>query len=363
MPKNSSCWLCFDYPYTMKLTYPHDLKLLEVLYDEFVLTPEKDKTIQVVNNYLSAEGKNKDISNWILNVQRIMQEIVSPKYELTYYVMNSQTEANIVYEAESKKYGSIIVKFSPSYFFFHKEYTYYSLADSKIMADLIDFDSDYNFLVIKSLKPGIRVKFDTENIKLRKFYDYIDEHMIPASALRGDKTIPTIMQEFEEYVIAADKFTFEYDFRKAMEKKARKVYNTYFGDSPQFFLHRDLHRRNILVDGDTIRAIDPRGAIGPKEFEYVIQFVIEIREKQEYTLELFDVMLNYFCKYVDKEKLLAALFFFFVYKMNDYVFQKKDNYALASWLKKSIETIFFDNGDELINTDVMPKQLRWLQND
>lgn len=351
MPEDSKPYFCFDYPYTMKVTYSHDIPLLETLYEKIIQNPDREKALQVINKYLSASSQNGNVAKWILNVQNIMHEEVAPLYGITSYSMNFQTEANIVYEAQSKPYGSIIVKFTPSYFFFHKEYTYYQLASKDTMAEMLGYDENYHMLALKTVKPGLQVRFNRENRALRSFFDSVNANLIPAEKLHGDTTLPNILSEFEEYVESASKRTFSYRTRKILEKKCRKVYHEYFDGEPLFYLHRDLHKRNLLKSGDRIRAIDPRGAVGPREFEYVIQLVIEIRDDQAHTEERFWEMFDYFKEYVNEEKYLAALFFFFVYKANDYCFQKEDNNKLAQWCLDTVRSIFFDNDDRGMNDE------------
>lgn len=354
MPEDSNGYYCFDYPYTMKLTYSHDLKLLEVMYEDIVIQPQKQKTIQTVNSYLSSDG-TQGIGKWIDSVQIYMMEMAQ-KYSVTSYRMNSQTEANIVYEAESQTHGNIVFKFTPSKYHFHKEYTYYKYAYKGVMAELIGFDQDYNALVMKKVKPGLQVKFCTEDEVLRRFYDSIAGHLIPIGNIpeRERADLPTITDEFEEYVRAADHFTFEYSFRKSMEDKARQVWDIYFADAPKFFLHRDLHRRNILVADDAYVAIDPRGAIGPMEFEFTIPFIIELREEPEKAVDRYEEMLTYFTKYCNRERLAAAMFIFWIYKMDDYVFQKQDNYKLSKWCIATVKKLYFENEQDAYRQDVLP---------
>ncbi len=349
MPADAKGYFCFDYPYTMKVTYSHDIPLLEALYEKIIRGPEKEKALQVINKYLSASSQNGNVAQWIRNVQNIMHEEVAPLYGITSYSMNFQTEANIVYEAQSSAYGSIIVKFTPSEFFFHKEYTYYRLAAKDTMAEMLGYDESYHMLVLKTVKPGLQVRFDPENSALRSFFDSVNDALIPEAALCGDTALPNVLSEFEEYVDSASRRTFSYQTRKILEDKCRRVYHAYFDGAPLFYLHRDLHKRNLLKDGDSIRAIDPRGAVGPREFEYVIQPVIEIRDDQAHTEERFWEMFDYFRKYVDGERYLAALFFFFVYKTNDYCFQKEDNNRLARWCLDTVRSIFFGGDGRRMN--------------
>lgn len=350
MPLRANAYYCFDYPYTMKLTYPHDLKLLKVLYDELIHEPEEESTLQVVNKYLSADGTN-GIEQWITKVKSLMKEMTN-RYALTSYELNCQTEANIVYEAHSNKYGDIIFKFTPSDFHFHKEYTYYSLSAKGIMAELVDTDADNCMLVIRTIKPGFQVRFDVANEQLQLFFDNVNSNMISEDRLNGDNQVPNVMSEFDLYVSCAGKFTWEYELRKYLEQKAYRVWEKYFKNAPKFYLHRDMHRRNLLRDGEHIVAIDPRGSIGPRAFEYVIQFIIELREyAPNLNKDLYNQMFSYFTKYVSAEELNAALFIFWVYKMNDYVFQKNDNYFLASWCKQCILELYYEGKSPLISND------------
>lgn len=357
MPNDSKPMFCMDYPFTTKLTHPHDLKVLKVLYDELIVKPKENETLHVVNKYLSADG-TIGIGQWIVRVQQSIEEFVN-RYQLTSYSINTQTEANIVYEAHSSIYGDIIIKFTPSDFFFHKEVTYYNHASKDVMAELIGEHPEYNAIVIKTIKPGFQVRFDMENPMLREFYDKIDATLIPVEELNGDSIVPTIEREFEEYVEAAGKYTYDFEFRHVMEEKARKVWGVYFKDAPRYYIHRDLHKRNLLNAGDKILAIDPRGTIGPKEFEYVIQFVIELRDHpQAPKKDLYEQMFEYYSKYVEKDRLRAALFIFWVYKMNDYVFQKNDNFQLCNWCKQCILNIYFDGVKNPTDENILPQGLK-----
>lgn len=356
MPNDSKPFFCMDYPYTMKLTHPHDLKPLIALYDEIVMEPEKNETYQTVNNFLSAGGKS-DVVKWISNVQRYIIEFAS-RYRLTSYAINSQTEENIVFEANSEIHGDVIIKFTPSAGNFHKEYVYYSLAKKENMAELIDADPDYCALVLKMVKPGFQVSINPDNPHITNFFTNISNSMIPIAALNNDSSVPNVLDEFFLFQESANRFTFEYEFRKSMERKALLVWDSYFKNSPKFYLHRDLHQRNLLMSENGIRAIDPRGAIGPKAFEFVIQFVIELRDSSgDFDINRFNRLFSFFSKFINKDELRAALFIFLVYKMNDYVFQKNDGFKLATWCKTAILTLFFRDNEDPIDNRVMPTSL------
>lgn len=354
MPLDCKAYYCFDYPYTMKLTHPHDLKLMKLLYDDIVVNPDKNRTLQTVNKYLSASGDN-NIEEWINKVQEHVKELAQ-KYGVVSYFINNQTEANIVYEGTSTIYGDIIIKFAPNRFFFRKEMLYYKYACTGTMAELIGYDEDYHAIVIKTVRPGIQVKFNIENNELITFFHKVNDSLVPIEKVEEADELPTVMDEFDEYVAYAEKYTYEFEFRKVMEKKAYIVWDKYFENAPKYFLHRDLHKRNLLKSKEGILAIDPRGAIGPRAFEYVIQFIIELREQTEsFDYNKYNQMFNLFSQYVGKTELKAALFIFWVYKMNDYVFQKNDNNKLACWCKHCIINLYFKDVHNYLDDNVVPR--------
>ncbi len=360
LSKNDDTFILKEFPYQMEVNSEGELEKFRELYENTVVKPQNERTLGIVNYYLSADG-TKGVGEWINSVQNTISEFAE-KYELTSYFINSQTEGNIVYEACSKKYGDIIIKFTPFDRRFHKEWVYYHYAKPGIMADVIDYDIEKKVLVLKMIKPGFQVKLDPENEVLRRFFDFVDGNMITEEELCGDTTVPTVMGEFDDYSKAAENSGYETDFRKSMEKKARLVWEKYFEHAPKYYLHRDLHKRNILSYNDGVIAIDPMGVLGPRAFEYVIQFIIELREfPDDLNIELYDIMMSYFTKYVSYEELSAALFVFWVFKMNDYCFQKSDGFKLAGWCKKCIEKIYFDGVQNPSDETAMPKGLKKVQ--
>lgn len=344
------------FPHQGELLTEKELADFGTLYEETVVKPQNERTLGIVNYYLSADG-TEGIGEWIGSVQRTMEKLAET-YELTSYFINSQTEGNIVYEACSKKFGDIIIKFTPSNWRFHKEWVYYHYADPGIMAPMLDYDTGMNMMVLKMIKPGFQVKFDPKNEVLRKFFDFVDAHRIPEEKIEEEKPVPTIMGEFDDYSKAARNSGYEDKFRFSMEKKARLIWERYFEHAQKFYLHRDLHKRNILCWDKGFIAIDPMGVLGPWAFEFAIPFIIELREFPDgLNKELYETMMDYFSRYVDREELLAAMFVFWIFKLNDYCFQKNDGFKLAGWCKKCMETIYFEGVEDPAADDALPQGL------
>lgn len=344
MPKDSKPYYCFDYPYTMKLTYARDLKIAELLYNDIIEKPRREKTMQKMNMWLSS-FKSEGIENiyeWSGKIQEMM-DILAQRWEITNYTLNPQAFATCVYEAYSKKYGPVIVKFHSPTGRFHAELSYYKNAKGGFMADLMDYDEEYRALLIRKILPGNQVKYNADNPDFYSFYKNVSEHFIDVpDDIEG---LPTIMSEFNMNVDNASNYTYEHDFRQRLEKMAYNIYDKYFADSKQYFLHRDLHRRNLMQSPNGIVAIDPLGCIGPKEFEYCIEVIIETRQSKD-PITCYQQLFALFSNFVEPERLAAALFFIYVHKMDEYVFVKHDHYKMASWALNMIKKLYFTE-DEL----------------
>lgn len=356
MPKDSKPYYCFDYPYTMKLTYARDLKIVELLYNDIIEKPRRDKTMHKMNMWLSSfksEGVEK-IYEWSGQIPAMMEEL-SQRWEIMNYSLNPQAFATCVYEAYSRKYGSVVVKFHSPTGRFQPELAYYKNAKGGFMADLLDYDKDYRAMLIRKILPGSQVKYHVENPDFYAFYKKVSDNFLDVP--EGLSGLPTIMSEFNMNVENASNYTYEHDFRQRLEKMAYDIYDKYFADSKQYFLHRDLHRRNLMQSVNGIVAIDPLGCVGPKEFEYTIEVIIETRQSKD-PIKCYKQLFSLFSQFVDPERLAAALFFIYVHKMDEYVFVKHDHYEMASWALDMIKKLYFTKeelpyGKEEEHLDIM----------
>lgn len=349
MPTGSKGYYCFDYPNTMKITYPIDIKIAEILYDELNKT-EREMTMYNVSRWQGSFASVEEVDQWLTDIPKFI-EVLTAKWEIDHYNVNPYTCTSYVLEAYSRKYGNVILKIHAPFGRFLPEVAYYQCASGiSHMTKLIDYDCDYKAMLIKTLVPGMQMKFDPEDCRLRELYDDFDEHMIPADTVRELCGIPSIMDEFLNNSRLAGKFSFMFEFRKKMEHVALRVWKGYFQDAPKYFLNRDLHRRNILSNYDQIMAIDPLGIIGPREFEYTIAMIVEGKADKKKSEEIYWNMFHYFEKYTSPQKLYAATFFTWVHKMNEYVFAKHDGFKEAQWAIDMIKTIFL-NGKECKEAD------------
>ena len=339
LPQSAKGYYCFDYPYTMKITYSTDVKIAMLLYDSLIRKPKQDVIKHNVTMWLSSFG-TEGIAQWVADVPDQMSELAD-KWRLTNWVMNPKTFATCVFEAESEKYGSVIVKFHAPSGRYRQELAYYKACRNRRMATLLGNDDGFRALLIKKIVPGMQVPFDSGNADLRSFFWEVDRSFIPAEELPAHVGFDDILSDFENNVQKSSRFNFAFEKKQRLEDAAREVWKSYFADSPKYYLHRDLQRRNLLRGRDGIYAIDPLGIIGPKEFEFTIAFVIEEKAHPEAFLEVHREMMEYFSQYCDRKRLLAALFVTWVHKMDEYVFAKNDDQKLATWSLGVIEKVFY----------------------
>ena len=358
LPKSANGYFCFDYPYTMKITYSTDVKIAKMLYDDLILKPKQDKIRQGVISWLSSFCKD-GVSEWYAKIPEYMADLAN-KYQITSWITNPKTFATCVFEAESRLYGSVILKFHAPSGRYDYELAYYKLATNGRMATLIDYNDDYRALLIKKIVPGMAVKFDGNDPELKAFYMDVSNNLISVDSISDDLKVKNIIEDFEINASTSDKYKFD-SKKTLLDDAVRCVWNNYFADSPMFYLHRDLQRRNILRGVNGIYAIDALGIIGPKEFEFTLSFIIEARECPDRINELHNEMLEYFSKYCDRKRLLAALFITWVHKMDEYVFSKNDDQKLARWCLGAITKIFYDGDNSLLESGkepAVPEMLR-----
>ena len=339
LPKTAKGYYCFDYPHTMKITYASDIKIAKFLYDDVILRPKQERIRENIVSWLSSFGSS-GVPEWYSSISEYMADLAN-KYQITSWTLNPKTFATCVFEAESRIHGSVILKFHAPSGRYEYELAYYKLSRNGRMATLIDYNDDYRALLIKKIVPGMMVRFDASNPELRLFYDDVAKSFIPESDLPSGLRVKDIKEDFEINATNSDRYNFHNEVKKVLDNTVRYVWSEFFESSPRFFLHRDIQRRNILQGLDRIFAIDALGIIGPKEFEFTLAFIIESRAKPDCYRELHAEMFEYFSKYCDRKRLLAALFITWVHKMDEYVFSKNDNCRLAEWCLMAITNLFY----------------------
>lgn len=342
MPEKATGFYCFDYPYTMKITYAFDIKVANLFYKEIIASPRRERTRIKMNQRLLSFGQ-QHVTEWLLEVGHIMEELVN-RWELGDYSINPQAQTSCVFEAKSQKYGAVIVKIHSPKGNYDAELEYYRKSKFPEMTPLLDYDDDYRALLLKKIIPGNQVKFDYADPDLRKLYDDVNQYWISLEDIDIDyKKIPTVFDHLETNVRIARDNNYQKAYRSRLVDISYIFWKQLFENADQYFLHRDLHKRNILRGSHGVNVIDPLGIIGPKEFEFTIPFIVELRSMSGLSArDKYLKMLDYFSVYCDRNRLEAAVFFTWVYKIEEYIFSKNDNYKMFDKAIGALNDVFFD---------------------
>lgn len=119
-------------------------------------------------------------------------------------------------------------------------------------------------------------------------------------------------------------------------KKAIELYKKNFSNSTKYIIHGDMHRHNLLVLKNTIKAIDPIGYIAPYEIEYARYIGTELELLvdsccEEYVHSKWQDMLSFFGKL--SPLIYDALFIDVVFRMHNATFECDDDKLVNRWLK------------------------------
>ncbi|NBI18021.1 hypothetical protein D1841_10480 [Neglecta sp. X4] len=343
LPPGATSFRCFDYPYNMKLTYPLDMDVADVLLDEFILKPKQERVLKKAKSWLSSVDQAA-AQQWFGAVPGYFDKL-RERWGISSYTINPQSFTGIVYECCSEAFGNVIVKFdAPFLGRYIGERYYYQAAGPAFMAELLDYDDAFCALLIRQVYPGLQVKFDHRNAKLRDFFNKVADGFLAINP--GDHPeLPTVMGIFESNAGLAAGHSFQREFRQKMEAVCRVLWDKYFRDSPKVLLHKDLQRRNILDAGGSYRAIDAQGVIGPYEFEFTRTHVTDGMDEKPDSLEGFIQRFRFFKPYGEPERLNAALFIDWICVLNEWVNAADDGYETVAWTVDAIKRMFYPNGE------------------
>lgn len=126
-------------------------------------------------------------------------------------------------------------------------------------------DVEQNLLLLEYIKPGTSLKNffpSQEDASIQIFLDVL-KTLQSQNLLEQAKKFKTVYQWMELLLHHTTN-----KIPPHLLKKSQQLYKNFLHNPPQnHFLHGDLHHENILKDGEQWIAIDPKGVIGPLEYE------------------------------------------------------------------------------------------------
>ena len=130
---------------------------------------------------------------------------------------------------------------------------------------LLEYDPELKCLLLEYVRPGISLKsfFPKDDKRALEIAAQLIKKIHVKNAPIKATGFKTVNQWLELlYAFKSKKIPFD-ALRKAQEL-SKKLLNV---KQELYVLHGDLHHENILKSGDTWIAIDPKGIIGPLEYE------------------------------------------------------------------------------------------------
>lgn len=328
LPRKAKRYLNFDFKNNLKITYDFELKYASYMIQYFrevykrnVKIYEKDDFItEGLKSFLLRTQPN-ETSSWLKHVADNYQRLAD-KWKINSFIPNQNSRFGLVLLAESQEYGAVIIKFIPP--FIHRYATekacYMSLSDA-YMCRMIDYDDSSNALLLEQVKPGIYARFE-DNLALTKFWNKV----FNADRLTGCEFSSDYFSELCDKFsnvgnVGAFKNQIEYCLQKSIT-----LYEKYFKKAPCCLIHGDLHEFNIIKSQNEYVAIDPIGFAAPIEFEAVRFIRNDVLRNSEFGMQQrFELLLQYFSKWLSPEKLAIAEFIDLSFTTYNSVFENESN--------------------------------------
>ncbi|MCP5369385.1 MAG: aminoglycoside phosphotransferase [Rickettsiaceae bacterium] len=216
---------------------------------------------ELEKNNINLFGKRG--KQWIQSLPKITESL-SKKWQLTDIVPVENMSWNYVVKAHSKKHGPVCIKVSVDENLISDEIKALEYFNGFGMIKLIDHDTELHALLLRQAIPGKSLKdlYQSNKEEPIAIYASVIEALLsaPKGKINTKKHVKDWLKAFDR--VPKNKLPND------LIHKA-KILSKEMLEQPhdEFLLHGDLHMDNIISDQNEWIAIDPKGIIGPKEFE------------------------------------------------------------------------------------------------
>ncbi|WP_185150657.1 aminoglycoside phosphotransferase family protein [Cytobacillus dafuensis] len=201
--------------------------------------------------------------------QRWQMNILSP-YELSYH---------FVAPALRRDGSEVVIKLAIPSIEFYSEVEALRVFNGNGMVKIMDVDYEKGILIFERLVPGITLATLTNDEEatyiaaqiMKKLWKPVQSSDLFQTTFDRETELKRIYYEYPEGVGPVTKET----LREATEIFTEMNHTL----GTPFMLHGDLHQYNILLNGESWLAIDPKGLIGDREYD-VIQFLLNKLPKE-----------------------------------------------------------------------------------
>lgn len=300
--------------------------------------------MKLTNSYINRIKKTYNFNDdkKIKEINTLIQYILE-KYDLSCPKILKELNYNILLEANSKKYGNVIIKILMDENYNYHEMEMLKLYNGNYACKLLEEDYINNIYILERIIPGNKLA-DIQDIKKRTniVCDLINKIIIPYQDNKKTK-IPLYSDQLDEI--------YEYIKKNEVNEKVKchlkrcqdlhkEIKDLHL---PLYFLHNDLHSYNILKSDNDYVAIDPHGVIGEKIFEYA-PYIINELWNSKYDEKFFYDFYNYIEKISKISKILLLkvsyihLFLSTIWFIQDNCSKRllEKNVKILNFLKKAI---------------------------
>lgn len=332
LPQGSKIKLNFNFRHNIKLTYPEDLKLIEILIKESSINlniPEIFDSIERFKNYLHQEYPT-NVNNWLKNLQQNLPKLFK-KWKIESFEVLKSSHFGIVIFAKSLKHGDCVVKIIPKFINrYEQEKLCYQTLSSNYMCNLYDYDDNLGVLLLEKCEICNSANFGSKNNKLLKFFSTVKNNKIKGTTIKGDSfhDYSQILHSKQD----SDNISYKKDIIMNYVSEAINLFDKTFNENNYRLIHGDIHRHNIVERNNELVAIDPIGYIAPFEIEIARYIGTELTDKPTISKATFHDMVKTLSVFASEETLISAIFIDIVFRLHNSIFEN-DNYILTDkWL-------------------------------
>lgn len=174
----------------------------------------------------------------------------------------------------------------------------------KGMVKLLEYDSEFGVMILERLSPGVTLAEIESDEEAARIAAQIMKSLWIAAPEGTDIQKVTDREYSLKGIIQNNPDGFEQISKETLQEALLIFEQLNSEINNPYLLHGDLHHYNILKDGDSWVAIDPKGLIGDREYD-VIQYLLNklpeknVKETIEKRIDIFVKELN-----LDKERVL-----------------------------------------------------------
>jgi streptomycin 6-kinase len=260
-----------------------------------------DKFVQIMRN-IHKEKADEWLNNFdkmIAHYEQQRELSIHDPFDLSF---------NFVAPATRKNGEEVVLKVVLSDKEFRAELEAINRMKGKGMVKVLEYDSGQGVMILERLRPGHTLADIEDDEEAARIASQIMK-MLWVSAPENTDIETVFVRENSLKRIARQNPEGLGPISKEMIEGALKIFELLNREiTHSYLLHGDLHHYNILKNGDTWTAIDPKGLVGDKEYD-VIQYLLNklpesnVKETIEKRIDIFVSELN-----LDKERLLLRGF-------------------------------------------------------